>query len=72
MLEQIRRRKREQLIIFNELSSLRRYRGEGLSSKINVNWRERANQISNESLTPLTENLFCIINKKGKREWLMQ
>ncbi|MFL6356428.1 MAG: hypothetical protein ACJ71C_07720 [Nitrososphaeraceae archaeon] len=50
------------------LSSLRRYRGEGLSSKINVNWRERANQISNESLTPLTENLFCIINKK---EWLM-
>ncbi|MFL6423372.1 MAG: hypothetical protein ACJ71R_07255 [Nitrososphaeraceae archaeon] len=54
------------------LSSLRRYRGEGLSSKINVNWRERANQISNESLTPLTENLFCIINKKGEREWLMQ
>jgi hypothetical protein len=66
MLEQIRRRKREQLIIFNQLSSLRRYRGEGLSSKINVNWRERANQISNESLTPLTENLFCIINKKGE------
>jgi hypothetical protein len=54
------------------LSSLRRYRGESLSSKINVNWRERANQISNESLTPLTENLFCIINKKGEREWLMQ
>ena len=54
------------------LSSLRRYRGEGLSSKINVNWRERANQISNEFLTPLTENLFCIINKKGEREWLMQ
>jgi hypothetical protein len=58
MLEQIRRRKREQLIEFNQASNLTRYRGEGLSSKINVNWRERANQISNESLTPLTENLF--------------
>jgi hypothetical protein len=73
MLEQIRRRKREQLIIFNQLSNLKRYSsGEGLSSKININWRERANQISNGPLTPLTENLFCIINKKEEREWLMR
>jgi hypothetical protein len=70
MLEQLRRKK-EQLIIFNQLSNLRRYRGEGLSSKINVNWLERANQISNEPITSLTENLFCIINKK-EGEWLVR
>ncbi|MFL6379634.1 MAG: hypothetical protein ACJ72R_19540 [Nitrososphaeraceae archaeon] len=44
-----------------------------MSSKIvNVSWRERANQISNEPFTPLTENLFCIINKKEEGEWLIR
>jgi hypothetical protein len=59
--------------MLNQVSNLKRYRGEDLSSKIvNVSWRERANQISNEPFTPLTENLFCIINKKEEGEWLIR